>query len=503
MSSPLISACSPQKAVLTLVSFLFVLHAPLPLCASKANDIFEPLIKDIDQGIAPQTTPVEETTIIKNNGETMHQIRGGRQVRDGVVLEFVTFKSAPVFLDGAYHDDTEVFCIIAIPQNAQPDHELPGILLLHGGGGSAQVGGIYYRTLAWAKAGYVAVSCDLPGIAGDKGTISSGTWRSVSYNELTPLRFTVTPEPKASWIYTAEATALKAFALLKTQPEVNPKKLGIVGESWGGYSTTMLCGLLGDRVEAGFSVWGSGFYDEDSDFQKYIAPDSPVSRFLQDPDGAEIWLTNLDAGRRADNIKAHFYIAAAANDGWFMPPAVTKTYQAITSAKSKNLQFSPNTSHQARTPGGSQNADGSHIPGKRSFLQMEEAFFDYYLKGEGKPLPSITIEGEPASRLNGSIQIEFTVDAASDLKLQEPELYYSTPTTKWPQRKWIKLDETAQPLGGDGLKSRYELTLPKDIAKQDVDWFILISDVEEDRVPTTVSTVTYHLTEPLFPPVDS
>ncbi len=498
MINPFNTPRSSSKRCLILLAIAPFIWSPT-LHASAESDIFAPLIQDIDRGIAPKTTPVEETKILKNTGEVMHTLRGGSQVSKGVLAKFVTFKSVPVYANGEYHDDTEIFSIIARPENVPSGQKLPGILLLHGGGGSAQISGIYYRALGWARAGYVVVACDLPGIAGNKPDISSGTWRSVPYNQLTAHRFTVTPDLKASWIYTAEATALKAFALLQSQPEVDPSKLGIVGESWGGYSTTLLCGLLGDRVEAGFSVWGCGFFEEASDFQKYVLPDGAMSKFPNDPHGSAQWLAAFDAGRRAGNIKAHFYIAAASNDGFFMPPPVTKTYQAITHAKSKNMQTSPNTSHQARTPGGSQNADGSYIPGKRSFLKMEEAFFDYHLKGEGKPLPQIAVAGDPTMMRDGSINIYFAVNADAGLKPEKPQLYYSLPTEKWPQRKWLQLDPPAKLLKQTATQGQYQVVLPKEIVDQEIDWFLLVSNVEEGCVPTTVSTVTHHLTEPLFP----
>jgi hypothetical protein len=357
------------------------------------------------------------------------------------------------------------------------------------------------------------VACDLPGIANPEfADAANGTWRSVPYSA-NPL-FTVTPDIKASSLYTAEATALKAFALLKTQPEVEPSKIGIVGTSWGGYSTTMLCGLLGDRVAAGFSQFGCGFYDEDSAFKLYLNPATSGFMFNNDPAGFERWknqgiskwLTYLDAGRRAGGIKSHFYIAAPANDQFFRPPAVVKTLRAITNAASLGFQFSPNaqpdpkdtnpahnieyycvkSSHNILTPGGG---------GKkyRGYCEMAAVYFDYLLKGIGAPLSTIKLAGKPKLDARKNLDINFAVTADPSVKLETPKLYYSVHTEDdtWEKRNWISLDAPIKDAGTNGKTHSYSVALPAGIVGQNVDWYVLVSDTRGDWA-TTVSTPVYN-----------
>ncbi len=502
------------------------------------NDPFQPLIEDIDKNIAPLTTPSPTVTIKGNQGETTKTITGGsevikdvrywappggEQLTNNVCIRHVTFKSAPVYKDGKYHDDTVVYAMVAMPADAAPGKKLPGLLILHGGGQFAQWAPQQWLVGQWAAAGYVVLTCDLPGIASPAfADAGSGTWRSLPYGS-TP-NFTVTPDIKASWLYTAEATALKAFALLKTQPEVDPSKIGIVGVSWGGYSTIMLCGMLGDRVAAGFSTYGSGFYDEDSAFKFFINPATSGFMFKNDPAGFEQWknqgisqwLTYLDAGRRAGGIKSHFYLAASANDHFFRPPAVVKTLSAITNAASLNFQFSPNSqpdpkdtdpahdigfyciksSHNILTPGGnvvpptfSRTLMGRGLP-------IESVYFDYHLKGIGAPLSTIQLTGTPKPDAQNNLDIHFAVTADPAVKLDTPKLYYSihTPTDTWEKRNWINLDAAVKITGTQGKTHTYSTALPASIATQNVDWYLLVSDNRGDWA-TTVSTLVYNTGE--------
>jgi len=501
------------------------------------NDPFQPLIEDIDKNVAPVTTPLQTVNLKGDKGETTKTITGGseavndvtywappdgEQLKNNVRIRHVTFKSVPVYKDGEYHDDTVVYAMIAMPADAAPGKKLPGLLILHGGGQFVQWAPQHWLVEQWAAAGYVVVTCDLPGIASPAfADAGSGTWRSVPYGS-TP-NFTVTPDIKASWLYTAEATALKAFALLKTQPEVNPSKIGIVGVSWGGYSTTMLCGLLGDRVAAGFSTYGSGFYDEDSAWKLFLNPATSGFMFGNDPAGFEgwknqgisKWLTYLDAGRRAGGIKSHFYIAASANDQFFRPPAVVKTLQAITNAASLNFQFSPNSqpdpkdtnpehdigyyciksSHNILTPG------GNLVPSTFSRtligrgLPMESVYFDYLLKGVGAPLSTIKLSAPPKADRQNDLQVNFSVTAAPGVTLQMPKLYYSVHTTNdtWEKRNWIELEGVTKSSGMDGNAHSYSATIPAGIAKQNVDWYVLVSDTRsQGQWATTVSTIIYN-----------
>lgn len=338
----------------------------------------------------------------------------------------------------------EVFAVIASPARPGPH---PGLLLLHGGQGQAPEA----EAILWAQRGYVALALDLPGIADPIHTTNSaGAWRYRPYNAMV---WTVTPTPATSVLYDATAAALQGFELLRTQPDIDRDRVGILGWSWGGYLTTQLAGLLGDRVAAAFSHYGSGFY-EDTWFGVFLGWMQPADRAL--------WLETFDAGRRAPSITAPFFIAAAANDTYFRPPAIEQTLAAIPGET--GLVYAPNAHHQLPVPGGTNMRPGD---------SLAETWFERHLQDSGSDFPSI--EWESASR-PGAVAFRVT----SPRPLLAASLWYCRPDMlgSWPDRRWIEVPANAR---GDG---RYEVLLPPDAQTTGAAWFILASD---DR-PVSTST---------------
>ncbi len=178
------------------------------------------------------------------------------------------------------------------------------------------------------------------------------------------------------------------------------------------------------------------------------------------PDERDAWLSALDAGRRAPNISATYFLGAATNDHWFDPPAVSATRAAITGPT--NHVFAPNANQAGPIPGGSAN------PTERvGYWAMEEPYFAFHLKGEGQPFPNITAE-KTMIRSDGSARVRFHVQ--SPAPLQSVQVFYSLPDAPWPKRTWTPLPAKAS--GGN----RYEATIPAEAARQNAPWFALVSD---------------------------
>ncbi len=366
----------------------------------------------------------------------------GEETGNGVLVRRVVFHSRLVPAPGG-PQASEIFAAIARP--ARPGR-YPGLLFLHGGGGSAEVG----RAERWAARGYVVVTPDLPGIANpEKVPHSAGPWKSHAYGKN---RWTASPDVTASTLFDGVLAALQALYLLRAQPEVLPDRVGVTGVSWGGYAATMVAGLAGRDVRAAFSVYGSGFYDTDSTFKKELDAMAPAER--------DAWLRALDAGRRAGDITARYFLAAATNDNWFYPPAVAATLAAIPGPA--NQVFAPNANHAGPIPGGS--ADPTERAG---YWAMEEPYFAFHLKGEGQPFPRITAE-EATTRSDGRARVRFRVQAPAPVA--SVQVFYSLPEAPWPRRKWTPL--RAEALGGD----HYEATIPAEAAGRNADWFALVSD---------------------------
>lgn len=344
-------------------------------------------------------------------------------------------------------DNSEIFAVLATPRSAGPH---PAMLVLHGGGGSAEVD----KAVAWAQRGYVALAPDLPGIAEPKKlTESQGRWRTLKYGEG---RWVATPDAGASVICDAVFAAMQALYLLRAQPTVDRARVGVVGISWGGYMTTMVCGLAGERVRAGFAVFGCGFYDLTAQLN---GPKSTLGALA--PDERERWLSGLDAGRRAGGMQAAFFIAGAANDFFYWPRAVQATLDAVPGEK--NHVYAPNANHKIPLPGGTvfPKRPAGPVPygPQANWLAMEVPYFDYYLKGQGQPLPRVSVlpSGEPR-RARCSV--------VAPCPLTRVEVWWAKANPDVMKREWLPVPATR---GADGS---YEALLPAEAS----DWFAVASD---------------------------
>lgn len=340
----------------------------------------------------------------------------GEATEDGVRVHKLIFHSYN-YQGESGKEKAQIFAAVVRPQKAG---KYPGMLILHGGGGNAEID----KAKKWAARGYIAVVVDEPGVANSEKTpLSKGPWEKLKYGEN---RFVVQPDITESTIFSAVLSSVQGLYLLRSQPDIIKDKIGVVGVSWGGYLTTFVSGLANTMITASFSVYGCGFYDYGTTFLKNLNTMQPYDR--------AVWLKYLDAGRRAMNIKTPFFIAAAANDNWFYPPAVALTLNNIKGEA--NHVFSPNNSHRIELPGGTDNR-GPEEPG---WLSMESAYFDYYLKGIGHPFPKVQqIEAEKLP--NGNTKVRFKVK--SPLPLGRADVNYSIVGEFWPKRVWQKVSAVA------------------------------------------------------------
>jgi len=388
-----------------------------------ANDVFAPWVN----AGAP--------TVLREIADPDRDLEAGDRVR----VRRVVFASRVV--SGVTN---EVYAVIARPAAAG---RYPGLLLLHGGLGVANEG----EAVNWARRGYVAVAPDLPGIANPVGAVrSAGLWRHRPYGSGVWL---TSPSAEASAIHQAVVAALQGFHLMQAQPDVDTGRVGVSGWSWGGYMSTMVCGLLGERIQAGFSYFGTGFY-EHTWFKFHLDLMSPTDR-------AE-WLEQLDAGRRAPGIAAPFFIAAPANDTFFHPTAVERTLAVIPGEVGR--VYSPNAHHQLWIPGGSWMGAGDHLA---------EMWFAGHLKSEAEPFPTVEWEtsGDPdtvAFRVRGSRP--FIVVSLWHSLPRHPE--------SWPERVWVQVPVRLR-AGG-----RYEATLKPEARALGAAWFAMVSDDRSISVST-------------------
>lgn len=131
---------------------------------------------------------------------------------------------------------TRVFAWYGAP--AGRSSKLPAVVLVHGGGGTA------YKEWVkkWNEHGFAAISIAVEGQTDTKDDKAwhrhawAGPARDNIYND--------SAEPIADqWIYHAVADTVLANSLLRSFPEVDAQKVGLMGISWGGVIAATAMGI--------------------------------------------------------------------------------------------------------------------------------------------------------------------------------------------------------------------------------------------------------------------
>jgi len=385
---------------------------------SKFDDPFDPFLEIIP--VVKQRIKIEEV----GNGQS------------AITVESFTFSSRD--------NQNSVYAIIAYPQAAG---KYPGMMVLHGGGSHAEQ--LRNEVKAFAKAGYVSIAIDIPGICSRtkaETDYSSGAWKLIDDEEAP--RFNVGEGPGNSTLADGMIAGIEAFNFLSSHEKTDPTKMGITGYSWGGYSTTMLSGLLKERVTAAWAVFGCGFFDKGSFWSKLIDDLRPADKTT--------WLKYLDAGRRAPKITAEYFIDAPTNDKFFWPVAVQSTLNVISAPK--NHVWGANLHHE------------------NMGLKPRDRFFEYHLKGKGNALPKAIISKE--EEVSGGKKYTIKINIPNGVKITEVTLYKSLPNVNWPDREWNSVISTRV------NESTYSVELSEETVKNKVDFYVLVRDDSNAFVST-------------------
>ena len=170
-----------------------------------------------------------------------------------------------LFYEGAEYKGkpTWVFAYFATPEGKPPEGGWPAVVCAHGGGGTAYPDWVK----EWNKHGYAAIAMDLEGhLPGGRDHGVEGNFPTgIGHANAGPARIDWFGDrdlpDKEQWFYHAVADVIRANSLLRSFPEINPKKIGLTGISWGGTIVSTVAG-----VDARFAfvipVYGGGFIHE-------------------------------------------------------------------------------------------------------------------------------------------------------------------------------------------------------------------------------------------------
>jgi dienelactone hydrolase len=333
-----------------------------------------------------------------------------------------------LFYEGLpYHGQpTRVFAWLGLPK-AAPGQRVPGMVLIHGGGGTAFDAWVRL----WNDRGYAAIAMDTSGClpTSDEhrkhprhahgGPAGWGGYAQID-------------EPRQDqWAYHAVTDAVLAHSLLRAQPEVDPQRIGLTGISWGGY-LTCLTASVDSRFRFAVPVYGCGFTDEHS-FAKNVLG--------LGPERADRWMRWWDPSSYLKGATMPMLWVNGSNDFAYTLNAYQKSYRMASGPRTLCIRLRMPHGHSAgQTP-------------KEIFV-----FAESVLNG-GDPLAKITGQG----RTDRQAWVVFD----SSHRIVKAELNVTKDLGLWPDRKWEVLPAELDKAG------RVTATLP---AGTTVYYFNLIDD---------------------------
>ena len=305
-----------------------------------------------------------------------------------------------LWLDGAKYGgkDTKVFAYIGFPENASESDPVPGVVLLHGGGGYAYPSWVKI----WNDRGFAAIAVGNTGYFPVKEGITDfysaqSFTRTISAETLAKDPRVMPPDNDGMyssqgrvdrmWMYHAVAQTILCNSLLRADPRVDADKVGVTGISWGGVIASTAIGY-DPRFAFAVPVYGSGYLDEAHSWMhdNYNAPGTK-----------ELWEPSL----RFENVKTPVLWLCWADDNCFSVNSNSKSCLAV---KNSTLSVIQGLGH-------------GHLEG----WSREEIYrFAKWATGSGEPLPSpLTLPGKGRD-------ISFTVTVPADARSVSARVLYIT-----------------------------------------------------------------------------
>ena len=293
-----------------------------------------------------------------------------------------------VFFDSVPHDGKKkrVFAYLGIPESDKP---VPGMVLVHGGGGTA----FYEWVKLWNDRGYAAIAMDLEGHLPKDAATGRGRLSHEHSGPSRVGRFGDADRPlEEQWMYHAVSDIFVAHTLLASQPGVDADRIGMTGISWGGILSSLVSGIDA-RYKCAIPVYGCGYlYESHGHFssvrteaEKFWDP----ARHFADGSVPTLWV-NGDG------------------DGHFSVNTTSKSYE--TTSDHAWLSIHPGLPH-----GHGAGWDPRRVP-------EIYAFADHQLMGKGPAMAKIV--KQPVSR---SVELEYEsespIEKATVHYLNEPLSY--------------------------------------------------------------------------------
>jgi dienelactone hydrolase len=306
---------------------------------------------------------------------------------------------------------TRAFAYYGVPPG---NGRVPGMVLIHGGGGTAFAEWIRM----WNRRGFAAIAVDTVGTIPAKAdpkqlwnpTRARHEWSGpAGWGDFTNIDAPVTDQ----WSYHAVAVSILAHSFLRAQPGVDPDRIGVTGISWGGYLTSIVASL-DHRFRFGIPVYGCGFLGEDSawlkDFEKL------------GPERAAKWLRLWDPSSYLGEGRRPMFWVNGTNDFAYVMQSWQKSYRLPKGKRTLSLKIRMKHSHP----------DGA---------TPEEIFAYAEARLMGKrPLVGIRKQG-----VSGDTAWAVYREGVAPVKA---EFCFTKDTGKWQERKWESAAATVDAAAG-------------------------------------------------------
>lgn len=305
---------------------------------------------------------------------------------------------APVYYEGEpwMGRPTRVFAYYARPAEIS-ERKLPAMVLVHGGGGTA----FPEWARLWASRGYAALAMDLSGSGPDRKRLPDGGPDQSDDTKFLKLKDGV----RNAWPYYAVAAVMRGASVLQARPEVDRRRLGLTGISWGGYLTNLVMSL-DDRFRVAVPVYGCGFLHENSAWL-------PIFGRMPE-DERQTWIENFDPSRYLARCKIPTLWMNGTNDFAYPLDSYQKSYRSVKGPRTLCITVKMPHSHPA------------------GWERPEIHFFtDSILRkrqGEAAP-PLILATGRDGEKLR--------LAYASDVAVLKCQAHWTTDLDKrWQERDW-------------------------------------------------------------------
>ncbi len=313
---------------------------------------------------------------------------------------------------------TRVFAWVGVPGNASSAHPVPGMVLVHGGLGTAFPGWVRY----WNNLGYAAIAMDTCGAMPPqdqldvRGCGEGNHWPA--HADGGPAGWgnfdRATAAVEEQWCFHALAAVIEAHSLLRSLPGVDPEKIGITGVSWGGVLSCLAAGV-DERFRLAMPVYGCGCFNRESG----LCPRSAVS----DADLAA-WQKFWDPRRYLAMARQPFLWLDGTNDAAFPLSMLRPSIDAHTTGVNA-LVLKPELPH----------LHGAISEEAPELLEFCEEIF--HSRPAGARFSAMACRDDQLSaRLEDGISLP-------DLK--ETKLYFTRTTGVWSDRRWNEAPARFEP----------------------------------------------------------